>query len=714
MRIQALVDDFTRPLRLALMVALPALIVACDSDSSPTDTTPQPSQVEDISPTGSNGSLNVTAGSSAELAIRVTDASGNAVAGLTTDWAVTSGEGGLTPMGAQPSSAPASVPSAPVFQSVGSQSTQVVTNQNGEARVSWHAGGSVGSSEVTASAQGETLQTFSIQVQPGDVASVTADPSALEFHAVGEEAGVSAEAHDQHGNLLQGTFQWSSLNEDVVTIAGGVATAVGAGSSALVVSMGTAADTVPVTVTQSTESIEITPTEAEIEGINTVVAFEATAYDANGHEIPLSPQDFDWSTGNSVIATVRPNGRVTARAAGETTVQASREGHSAEATLLVIQIEEPEPQDPQVIFADASVEAAVRAAIGIPEDPIFQSDLEGLTSLTVSNAGVTDLGGLEHALDLEHLQVNDNDITDLSPVAGLEALTFLGIWNNSNLSDLSPVANLTQLEVLAANEVQVQDVGPLQNLTQLESINLRNSQVQEIGALVANAGLGTGDYVDLQGNPLSQTALCDDIPELQGRGVTVEFDGTCDPNGDEVSFPDANLEAAVRAAISKPTGPILESDLEGITSFAASNQGIANLTGMQYFVDLVELQIDNNDVTDLSPLSSLTGLTELRIWNNSNLSDLSPLASLTQLQLLAANNVQVQDVGPLQNLTQLEEILLRNSQIEEIGALVANTGLGTGDYIDLRDNPLSSTAICDDIPELINRGVNVEFDGSCL
>jgi len=38
---------------------------------------------------------------------------------------------------------------------------------------------------------------------------------------------------------------------------------------------------------------------------------------------------------------------------------------------------------------------------------------------------------------------------------------------------------------------------------------------------VENTGLGTGDTVDLQLNPLSSdsTTIC--IPQLQGRGVTV-------------------------------------------------------------------------------------------------------------------------------------------------------------------------------------------------
>ena len=529
MRIQALLNDFSGSLRVAVLLLLPVLVVACDSDSSPTDSTPTPSQVEDISPTGSNGALTVTAGSSAELAIRVTDSSGNPVAGLTTEWQVASGDGGLTPMGVTPSSAPAAAPGSPVLQSVGSATTAVVTTQNGEARVRWHAGGTTGTSEVVASAQGETLQSFSITVEAGAVASVSGNPESVVLQAVGDTAVLSAQAWDQHGNEVSGDFQWSSLNEAVVGVEAGVATALSGGSTGIVVGLGAAADTIPVTVTQQTASVEIEPSERQIEGIGTSAAFHATAYDANGNEIPLSPQDFEWSTGSDIIATVRSNGMVIGRAAGETTVRAEREGHSAEATLLVIQIEEPEPEDPEVIFQDENLEAAVRSAIGVPEGPIFQADLEGLTSLTASNVGIIDLTGLEYATDLTVLQLDNNNITDLSPLSGLTGLTHLYIWENSNLSDLSPIANLTQLQELAANGLQVQDVGPLQNLTELFGIYLRDSDISEIGALVANSGLGAGDYIDLRGNPLSSTAVCTDIPELQSRGVDVDFDAMACP-----------------------------------------------------------------------------------------------------------------------------------------------------------------------------------------
>ena len=59
-------------------------------------------------------------------------------------------------------------------------------------------------------------------------------------------------------------------------------------------------------------------------------------------------------------------------------------------------------------------------------------------------------------------------------------------------------------------------------------------------------------------------------------------------NAVAVNFPDPNLEAAIRTAISKPTGTIDGTDLVGgaLTIFNAPQSGITNLSGLEYCTDL--------------------------------------------------------------------------------------------------------------------------------
>ena len=56
-----------------------------------------------------------------------------------------------------------------------------------------------------------------------------------------------------------------------------------------------------------------------------------------------------------------------------------------------------------------------------------------------------------------------------------------------------------------------------------------------------------------------------------------------------VTFPDANLEAVIREAISKPTGDIYQSELEGITELMAGGKGVTNISGLEYCISMERL-----------------------------------------------------------------------------------------------------------------------------
>jgi len=91
-------------------------------------------------------------------------------------------------------------------------------------------------------------------------------------------------------------------------------------------------------------------------------------------------------------------------------------------------------------------------------------------------------------------------------------------------------------------------------------------------------------------------------------------------------IPDPGLEAAIREAFGKPSGPIHVKDLEGLTGLDASIRVIADLTGLEYCTNLEELNLDDNDlgrlhfldnnITDISPLSELVNLEDLGLGGN--------------------------------------------------------------------------------------------------
>lgn len=79
------------------------------------------------------------------------------------------------------------------------------------------------------------------------------------------------------------------------------------------------------------------------------------------------------------------------------------------------------------------------------------------------------------------------------------------------------------------------------------------------------------------------------------------------------------------------------------------------------------------------------------------------------LERLDLRNNRVDDLFWLKGLEKLKDVDLRNNGIRSIQPLVENEGLGEGDRIDLRQNPLGSKACNTDIPTLQGRGAKVEF-----
>ena len=207
-------------------------------------------------------------------------------------------------------------------------------------------------------------------------------------------------------------------------------------------------------------------------------------------------------------------------------------------------------------------------------------------------------------------------------------------------------------------------------------------------------------------------------------------------SGEVVTFPDPNLEAGIREAIEKPTGDIYQSDLEALTALHGlggsfySEKNIQDLSGLEYCSNLTQLSLYDNQISDLSPLSGLTSLTHLLLHDN-QISDLSPLENLTSLKALELGGNQISDISPLSGLTNLSQLqlaynqisdisplvgltnlwwlYLQNNQISDIEPLVNNPGLSEGDYVDLRDNPLSADSLNIYIPQLQARGRIVNY-----
>lgn len=85
--------------------------------------------------------------------------------------------------------------------------------------------------------------------------------------------------------------------------------------------------------------------------------------------------------------------------------------------------------------------------------------------------GMKSIKGIEHCVNLEKLKVNENEISDITPLKYLKNLKYLEIQRN-RITDVNPLENLKNLEFLKLYNNLIEDVSPLSGLTNLTGLDL--------------------------------------------------------------------------------------------------------------------------------------------------------------------------------------------------------------------------------------------------
>ena len=251
-----------------------------------------------------------------------------------------------------------------------------------------------------------------------------------------------------------------------------------------------------------------------------------------GGTLSVERTETDWIGHAKSTLTLGPN-------LGTNTVEVSARGIGQMVTFQAV-------AEGPIVIPDAALRAAIESTLDKTAGaPIAKADMALLLNLVAGNAGITNLTGLEHAANLKELHLWKNSVKDLSPVAGLAKLTRLYIDRNgisdlsplaeliyldslfldrNGISDLSALKELTNLARLALNKNSASDLLPLAGLTNLRWMRLVGNNISDLSPLVTNMGLGSGDTIDVRGNPLSYSSIQAYIPTLKNRGAKIEFD----------------------------------------------------------------------------------------------------------------------------------------------------------------------------------------------
>ncbi len=362
-----------------------------------------------------------------------------------------------------------------------------------------------------------------------------------------------------------------------------------------------------------------------------------------------------------------------------------------------------DPGDEPIV--DAALAEAIREALAVASGPTC-ADLTGLDELQAAGRGIVSLAGLEHAGSLVTLNVSSNAITSAAPLAELGALRSVSLSVNA-LTDVTPLAGLVDLTGLGLRQNAISDIGPLAGLVNLEGLSLHDNEISDLTPVAGMTAMRTFGFSNNPIPSIEALRAMDALSELGAGGLAAELSDISPLEGK----------------------PLVYLNLNG-------NAGIEDLAPLAGLTSLETLLLGNTGVTDLGLLADMTDLRRLQLWGNDGMSDLEPLTgrdlieldiggtgvrdltavhAMTNLAVLYAYGLGLRDgdIDFIRDLAALERLWLQNNAITNLDAIVANTGLGAGRQVDVRDNCLDLTPgsqAREHIDALVARGTTLAYE----
>lgn len=287
------------------------------------------------------------------------------------------------------------------------------------------------------------------------------------------------------------------------------------------------------------------------------------------------------------------------------------------------------------IIEDPALENGLKLILNKPVDsPLTSSDLEQLTVVDLSNAGIQSLSGLEYATNLTHLRLYGNEIEDLTPLKHLDQLREIDVSNNY-ITSIDPLADLKQLGRLYISNNSISSIEVVRGFTRLHTFYASGNQIYSLSAL---SELDHLKWLEISNNEITDLAPLVHQSRLQQLNV-------------------ANNRLQSLAPLTEMDNTLLRLNVAG--------NAISDLTPLQHMTRLQGLDISNNHIQHLKALEGLARLTELNAESN-QIYDLEPLRQLTKLEVLKLANNRVWDLTPIADFTFTQAVPVNT--VQDIGA----------------------------------------------
>ena len=222
------------------------------------------------------------------------------------------------------------------------------------------------------------------------------------------------------------------------------------------------------------------------------------------------------------------------------------------------------------------------------------------------------------------------------------------------ISDVRPVGILTHLTDLNLSKNAISDVTSLSGLVNLTDLNLSENDITDIRPI---GPLTRIRNFDASGNPVSLNDFLSACLMRNQEGKLIEKQAI------EVM---ALIDISGRSTCQEAHDTLRRSQ-----SARATGRGLSTLDYFPVMENLRSLDVSDNALTNLSALSPIQGLTELRVRNNQITSIMGDIVSFRGLEILDISGNPLQNLNGIVHLNKLKRIVFSNTNVRSVQPLAS-------------------------------------------
>ena len=299
--------------------------------------------------------------------------------------------------------------------------------------------------------------------------------------------------------------------------------------------------------------------------------------------------------------------------------------------------------------------------------------------------------------DVEYLDLSSSGIENISGIEYCTNLKYLDISAN-NISNLYYIKDLKNLKYLNISDNEVDTTYYLGNLTNLTSLDIKSNNISDLSNLEKLVNL---EQLILSGNDLSTV----DISNLNKLTNLKIFEARECGLSNIDTIPTNNLMQLDLSNNKIEDISILETASK-LTNLFVSNNYIGDITGIKNCSEMKVLDLSYNILDSVEPLENLTSLEELNLefcyLMNYELDSISKLVNLKELNL--AKNY-IYNIDLLASLTKLTKLNVSYTEVDDISNL--------DDSIIVTNNkkeiPIQNMSFIGDAYKIVNIGNSINL-----